>query len=115
VAPAPPVPPAVTAILFPPTRALTVNDVLMASTRVPNFNAGMPSSVVNCLSDWRLMRLEAYIDLKGKSRLWGDGKAQAYAKRLYMMRLIRRSAPYVARDLPRPLTQDEKEERAAVQ
>jgi hypothetical protein len=61
------------------------------------------------------MRLEAYIDLKGKSRLWGDGKAQAYAKRLYMMRLIRRSAPYVARDLPRPLTQDEKEERAAVQ
>jgi hypothetical protein len=73
----------------------------------------MPHSVVGLLADWRLMELEHYKKVKGRVRLWGNNRAQSYGKREFLMGVIRSIAPNMPRNDARPLTQVEKEDKAA--
>lgn len=107
------VPPPATAIQERRPRPMTINDRLMATARVPNFNTAMPTSVVDLLADWRLMELEKYTKVKGRVRLWGNNRAQSYGKREFLMGIIRKVAPNVPRVDARALTQVEKEDMAA--
>jgi hypothetical protein len=108
-------PPAATAIVIPPPPVVTVNEALMAQPRQPTFNNALPSSAVAILADWRLLRLDDFADVKRRTKVWGTPKAQAYAKREYLVEHIRDCAIRVVDPPgPHPATRIEREDMAAV-
>ena len=113
---APPVLPVPTvASLRPPPVPISAVERLMATERVPDFDTKMPVSLVSLLADWRARRLGAYESVKGKQSRWGISIAQAYGKRLYLMGLIRATAPNAHRPDNRIRTRVEMEDLAAVE
>jgi hypothetical protein len=96
---------------------ITINNALMASTQVQN-QLRTATEYGQSSADCPLLSLEEYtkvkVKVKSRVRLWDANKAQAHEKHEFMKGGLRMATLKVARDLPHPLTQEEKEDKAAV-